>query len=110
MARRRHPRPPACACRQCPRSRRGRHAVRRRAGAGTPPLGRLMDARPAGSRKDLSVLVPSVGACVVVAALITTWATMTNRSIEVLALCVTAMAVAILNRFPMYLYPTGELQ
>jgi putative nucleotidyltransferase with HDIG domain len=69
-----------------------------------------MDARTAGSRKDLSVLVPTVGACVVVAALITTWATMTNRSIEVLALCVTAMAVAILNRFPMYLYPTGELQ
>ncbi len=68
-----------------------------------------MDARTTGHRKDLSLLAPSVGLCVLVAALTTTWATMTHRSIEVLALCVTAMVVAILNRFPMYLYPTGEL-
>src|SRR5262249_29580461 len=109
VVRRRHPRPRPCACGKCPRSGRGRHAVRHRVGAGAAALGRLMDALTASHRKDLSLMVSSVGLCALVAGLTTTWATMTDRSVEVLALCVTAMVVAILNRFPMYLYPTGEL-
>jgi putative nucleotidyltransferase with HDIG domain len=68
-----------------------------------------MDAQAVRRRTGFPRLGPSLGLCAAAAVLITTWIMMPRTSVEMVAVGVTAVGMAILERFPVYLYPTGEL-
>jgi MFS family permease len=67
-----------------------------------------MEIRAVRHREHLCGFVPFAGLFVTAALLIVPLTMKIPAPIELPAVAVTAAAVAILNRFPMYLYPTGE--
>ncbi len=68
-----------------------------------------MNARAVRRRDRFPLLGPSIGLCAAAAVLIATWIVMPQTPVEMLAVGVTGVGMAILHRFPVYLYPTGEL-
>lgn len=68
-----------------------------------------MDAQGSPRRDGFPLLGPSAGLCAAAAVLMTTWIIMPRMPLQILAVGVTAVGMAILQRFPVNLYPTGEL-
>ncbi len=71
-------------------------------------MGRLMEIQAARHREHLLRFVPRIGLFATAALLVPPLIMRTPAVVELPAVVVTAVTVAILNRFPMYLYPTGE--
>ena len=68
-----------------------------------------MNARALRGPRGLSPLA-GLGVCALVAVLAGAWTMIHKTPVDLLAVAVTAGCVAILNKFPIYLYPTGELR